>query len=72
MDLMFGLATVDKMQGDKEARRLYRGWTGRESATGRKMRRAVAATLLALAARLDGVDGRAVPADTTAFGAGRP
>ena len=52
MDLMFGLATVDKMQGDKEARRLYAGWTGRESATGRKVRRAVAATLVALATHL--------------------
>ena len=72
MDLMFGLATVDKMQGDKGARRLYRGWTGRESAMGRKVRRAVAATLLALAARLDSVDGRAVPAGTPAVGAGRP
>jgi len=38
MDLLFGLATVDKLQGDKAARRLYRGWTGRESATGRNAR----------------------------------
>ena len=72
MDLMFGLATVDKMQGDKEARRLYQGWTGRESATGRKVRRAAAATLLALAARLDGVDGRVVPTGLPAASAGRP
>ncbi len=52
MDLMFGLATVDTMQGDKDVRRLYQGWTGRESATGRTACRAVSGALIALAARL--------------------
>ena len=60
MDLMFGLATVDKLQGVKEARRLYAAWAGRESATGRRVRRAVAATLLALAGRLAPVEERPV------------
>ena len=56
MDLMFGLATVDKGQGDQAARRLYAGWTGRESATGRKVRRTVSAVLVALAVRLSPVE----------------
>ena len=71
MDLMFGLATVDKMQGDKGARRLYRGWTGRESATGRKVRRAVAATLVTLATRLASVEERSAGARRSLAGTTR-
>ena len=49
---LFGLAAVDRMQGGRAARRLYQGWAGWESATGRKVRRAASAALLALATRL--------------------
>ena len=53
MDLLFGLATVDKMQDDRLARQLARGWLGWESQTLRRVRALVARTLVAAAARLD-------------------
>ena len=71
MDLMFGLATVDTMQGDKAARRLYAGWTGQESATGRKVRRTMSAALVALAARLAPVEEYPVAGRPSLAGTGR-
>ena len=52
MDLMFGLATVDKMQGDRLGRQLANGWMGWESKRGRQLRALGAKALIALAAWL--------------------
>lgn len=63
MDLLFGLSVVDRMNGDKGARRLYAGWSEGFTWPGRKARRAVAAALVALAVRLEPSIGRATAAD---------
>ena len=49
MDLMFGLATVDKMQGDRLGRQLAHGWMGWESKTMRRVRSLGAKVLFTLA-----------------------
>ena len=49
MDLMFGLATVDKMQGDRLGRQLAHGWMGWESKRGRQLRMFGAHVLIAVA-----------------------
>jgi hypothetical protein len=62
MDLLFGLATVDKMHGDRLARQLANGWMSRESKLWRQLRMLGAKILLALATRLTPADLR--PAGT--------
>ena len=68
MDLMFGLATVDKMQGDRLGRQLANGWMGWESKRGRQFRMLGAKILVALATWLTPDDVR--PADTSQSAAG--
>ncbi|HET8630141.1 MAG TPA: hypothetical protein VFL91_22185 [Thermomicrobiales bacterium] len=62
MDLMFGLAALDTMQGDRLGRRLANGWMGWESQRGRQLRALGARALIALAARLAPDESR--PAET--------
>ncbi len=52
MELQFGLAIVDEMNGGEEARRRMNGWMGRESGTVRWLRERGVRVLLALATRL--------------------
>jgi hypothetical protein len=72
MDLLFGLATVDKMQNDRLGRQLANGWMGWESKTMRRVRALGARALVTLAARLDATavlarqDAPALPAPTRA------
>jgi hypothetical protein len=60
MDLLFGLATVDKMQNDRLGRQLANGWMGWESKTMRRVRALGARALVTLAAWLDPAHPRAL------------
>jgi hypothetical protein len=52
MNLQFGLAIVDEMNGGKETRQRMDGWMNHESKTLRKLRTISAKALVALADRL--------------------
>jgi hypothetical protein len=52
MDLMIGLAAVDRVTGDKQMQQLANGWMGWESQRGRRLRALSARVLVALARRL--------------------
>lgn len=69
MDLMFGLATVDKMQGDRLGRQLANGWMGWESKRGRQLRALGAKALIALATRLAPAEARPADAERPLTGA---
>jgi hypothetical protein len=52
MELQFGLAIVDEMNGGKETRQRLNGWMNGESKMARRLRSVGAKALVALAARL--------------------
>ena len=52
MNLVIGLAAVDRVTGEREMQRLANGWMGWESKTGRRVRAALAGGLVTLAARI--------------------
>jgi hypothetical protein len=52
MELQFGLAIVDQMNGGEETRRRMQGWMHGESRAARRLRERGSRALLALAARL--------------------
>jgi hypothetical protein len=52
MELQFGLAIVDQMNGGKETRRRMQGWMHGESRAARRLRESGVRVLLALATRL--------------------
>jgi hypothetical protein len=59
MNLIIGLAAVDRVNDERQMRQLADGWMGRESATARRLRVLGVRALLALATRLTPADQRA-------------
>lgn len=61
MELQFGLAIVDEMNGGEEAWRRMQGWMHRESRAARRVRAVAAGLLAALARRRDAEAALGVP-----------